>query len=104
MSVEVQVSDNVVTIAVTGSFDISCYEQFNDSYREYLSPSSNIFMIDMAQTTYMDSSALGMLLLLRDRTGGERSRVLLVNVGESVMEILKVANFNQLFNIQPKKP
>ncbi|MEA3406102.1 MAG: STAS domain-containing protein [Pseudomonadota bacterium] len=103
MSVDVQVSENVITITVTGSFDISCYEQFNDSYRAYLSPSNNIFVIDMEQTTYMDSSALGMLLLLRDRTGGERSRVMLVNVGESVMEILKVANFNQLFNIQPKK-
>jgi len=101
MSVNVDVSDNVITLSVVGSFDISCYEQFNDSYRAYLSPADNIFVIDMSKTTYMDSSALGMLLLLRDRTGGERSRVMLVNVTEPVMEILEVASFDQLFNIQP---
>ncbi len=102
MSVDVKVDGNLITITVAGSFDIGCYEEFNNSYKAYLSPADNVFVIDMVQTSYMDSSALGMLLLLRDRTGGDKSRVLIVNVGPEVMETLKVANFDQLFNIQSK--
>ena len=102
MGVEVNLEGNVATISVVGSFDIGCYESFNASYRPYLSSKDNVFIIDMEHATYMDSSALGMLLLLRDRTGGDRDRVLITNVGKSVMEVLQVANFDQLFNIQPK--
>ena len=103
MGVEVQINDNVVTMSLLESFDIGCYESFNDSYKPYLSQAENVFVVDMSKTTYMDSSALGMLLLLRDRTGGDRERVIITEVGESVMEILKVANFDQLFNIQAKR-
>lgn len=100
MSIEVQVDDKVVTISLSGSFDIGCYESFNDSYRPYITKSDSVFIIDMQGATYMDSSALGMLLLLRDRTGGDKERILITNVGEAVMEVLKIANFDQLFNIQ----
>lgn len=100
MSVDVQVDEKVVTISLSGSFDIGCYEAFNNSYKPYISDLDSVFIIDMQSTTYMDSSALGMLLLLRDRTGGDRARVLITNVGEAVMEVLTIANFDQLFNIQ----
>ncbi|MBN2864876.1 MAG: STAS domain-containing protein [Thiotrichales bacterium] len=102
MGVEVQIDDKVVTISLMGSFDIGCYEAFNESYKPYMSQAENVFIVDMQNATYMDSSALGMLLLLRDRTGGDKSRVIITNVGESVMEILKIANFDQLFNIQAR--
>jgi anti-anti-sigma regulatory factor len=47
----------------------------------------------------MDSSALGMLLLLREKLGGQSSKIEFVNVNEEVMKILKVAKFDQLFTI-----
>lgn len=102
MSIEVEVEDKVVTISLLGSFDIGCYEAFNDSYRPYLSQADSLFIIDLQEATYMDSSALGMLLLLRDRTGGDKERVLIMNVGDAVMSVLKIANFDQLFHIQAK--
>ena len=103
VSIHMQIEENVVTISVSGSFDIGCYESFNASYRPYLTSSDHEFIIDMTATDYIDSSALGMLLLLRERTGGDKGRVLITNVGESAMRIFKVANFKQLFNIQEAK-
>ncbi|MDG6777848.1 STAS domain-containing protein [Thiomicrorhabdus sp. zzn3] len=100
MGVECQVSGKYVTISVDGSFDVSCYDMFNNSYKSYLDQAGSMFIIDMARTTYMDSSALGMLLLLRERTGGDKKRIKIVNVGKPVMEILKVAHFDQLFDIE----
>ncbi len=91
----------VVTIFVIGSFDVSAYEEFKENCQKYLTD-SNTFIIDLEQATYMDSSALGMLLLLREKTLGDKTRVRLINVGKEVQSILEIAQFNQLFLIEPK--
>lgn len=100
MGVECKVLNDDVIISIIGSFDVSCYDDFNDSYRAYLSSPDTVFYIDMKNTTYLDSSALGMLLLLRERTGGDKKRIQIINVTEQVMEILRVAHFDQLFSIK----
>jgi len=51
------------------------------------------------ETTYMDSSALGMLLLLRDHAGGEESEVQVINTNSDVRKILAISNFDKLFDI-----
>lgn len=100
MGVATQVSAGVVTIQVDGNFDIGCYDDFNKSLNENLN-SATKFVIDLAKTSYMDSSALGMLLLLREKTSGGAVAVEFTNVNEEVMKILKVAKFDQLFTINP---
>lgn len=98
MSVSTQVSGNIVKILVDGNFDIGCYEAFNQAVVQNIN-SAEKFVVDLAQTTYMDSSALGMLLLLREKTGGDTSKVEFTNVNDEVMKILQVAKFDQLFTI-----
>lgn len=101
MSLNTVVNGEVVTISIDGIFDVSVYELFKEACSEYISDTAQ-FVIDMDKTTYVDSSALGMLLLLREKTQGDKNRVKLVNVSKSVLSILKVAQFQQLFNIQAK--
>ncbi|MEB0155953.1 STAS domain-containing protein, partial [Pseudomonas sp. CCC3.2] len=48
---------------------------------------------------YLDSSALGMLLLLRDHAGGENSKISLINCNKDVGTILTISNFSKLFKI-----
>lgn len=98
MSLTSQVSSGVVTIRVEGNFDIGCYDAFNQALNDNLDTASK-FVIDLSQASYMDSSALGMLLLLREKLGGQSSKIEFVNVNEEVMNILKVAKFDQLFTI-----
>lgn len=102
IDLDVSSDGQIVTLHIGGSFDVTSYEAFNAAYRPYLDDENSVFVIDMAKTTYLDSSALGMLLMLRDRTHGLRSRVLIDNVNEEVMEILRIASFDQLFNIAQK--
>ncbi len=66
MGVTTQVSAGIVTIQIDGNFDIGCYDDFNKSLNENLNTATK-FVIDLSKTTYMDSSALGMLLLLREK-------------------------------------
>lgn len=101
MGLNTVVNGDVVTISINGIFDVSVYELFKEACSAHLSDSVK-FVIDLNKTTYMDSSALGMLLLLREKTQGDKERVKLINVGENILSILEVAQFQQLFNIQTK--
>lgn len=92
-------SSNELIINIEGRFDFSAHQDFRNAYEDSLvSPSG--YAIDMAQTTYLDSSALGMLLLLRDHAGGDSSSIRIMNCNEDVKKILVISNFGRLFNIQ----
>lgn len=86
-------------IAVDGRFDFSAHQEFRKAYeRAGLHPEK--YRVDMRGATYLDSSALGMLLLLRDHAGGDDADVVIVNCNDDVKKILTVSNFDQLFTIQ----
>ena len=85
-------------IAIDGRFDFSSHQSFRQSYEGYqFTPES--YLIDLSETTYMDSSALGMLLLLRDHAGGDRARIRLAHSNPDVRKVLSISNFEQLFSI-----
>ena len=56
-------------------------------------------VVDLKEATYLDSSALGMLLLLRDHAGGDNSDIRVVNSSTDVKKILAISNFDKLFDI-----
>ena len=87
-----------LTIRVAGRFDFSSHQAFRDSY-EQIEGSPETYTVDMREATYLDSSALGMLLLLRDYAGGDRAKVQIVNCSGDVRKILSISNFEQLFTI-----
>ncbi len=87
-----------VTINISGSFDYSSHAEFRESYRN--SPASTQFEINMSGANYMDSSALGMLLLLREHAGGDNSRITITNCDGEIKKILEISNFDKLFNIR----
>jgi anti-anti-sigma factor len=87
-----------LTISVEGRFDFGKHQEFRESY-EKLKQKPESFEVDLKAATYLDSSALGMLLLLRDHAGGDNSDVRLINSSSDVRKILAISNFDKLFDI-----
>lgn len=87
-----------LVIRVSGRFDFSSHQAFKEAY-ESAAGEIESYLVDMAEATYLDSSALGMLLLLRDFAGGDNAKVSIANCNNDVRKILAIANFEQLFNI-----
>lgn len=100
MSVESKVSQEgqKLTISIKGRFDFGSHEDFRKSY-EQLNQKPSSVVVDLKEATYLDSSALGMLLLLRDHAGGENSDVRVINGSSDVKKILAISNFDKLFDI-----
>jgi anti-anti-sigma factor len=86
-----------LTIQVKGRFDYSCHKMFKEAFVGVSKIKG--YEVNLADVTYLDSSALGMLLLLRDHAGAENANIRLVNVNSAVIDILKIANFHRLFDI-----
>ena len=95
---ELDNASEVLTIAIEGRFDFSAHKEFRESYED-LDNSPTKYSIDMRDANYIDSSALGMLLLLRDHAGGDKAEVEIVNCSPDVKKILTISNFDQLFTI-----
>jgi anti-anti-sigma factor len=95
----VSADGTLVTIYIQGRFDFSSHQEFRNAY-EKLAKTPKLFRVDLQGTSYLDSSALGMLLLLRDHAGGERAEIEIVNCSQDVKKILLISNFEQLFSIQ----
>ncbi len=100
MSVISEQSNNgdEVTVAVAGRFDYRIYDSFKASFSDIENESVTV-NVDLSKTEYMDSSALGMLLMLREHVG-RAATVLLVNPTPDVMRVLTIANFDKLFSIR----
>jgi anti-anti-sigma factor len=88
-----------ITIHVSGQFNFSVYKEFREAYQRSAQPAYTAYIIDMAGADYMDSSALGMLLLLRERAGGERSEIAITHCNPEIRKIFKISNFDRLFKI-----
>ena len=52
----------------------------------------------MRDVSYLDSSALGMLLLLKDHAK-ENVKISIVHCSDEVKKIFEISNFKQLFDI-----
>jgi anti-anti-sigma factor len=99
ISSELSADGKELVITVDGRFDFSCHQDFRNAYqRDDADPDQ--YRIDLKGAVYLDSSALGMLLLLRDYAGGDDANVKILNPSEDVRKILHISNFQRLFVIQ----
>lgn len=88
--------DGAVTLTIQGGFDFQSYEEFQLAIGDTTAPS---YTIDLRQTNTIDSAALGMLLLLRERVSEDPRRVTVQAGNGQPKEILRLANFGKLFTV-----
>jgi len=100
MTVEVRLnaSTNELLVKIAGRFDFSLHQDFR-KLSESQANNVKAISIDLSRTDYIDSSALGMLLILRDKVGDNKSAIKIINAKPDVKKILEIANFDKLFTL-----
>lgn len=98
MSIRSKLTENgkKLIIELDDRFDFSCHGVFRDVYRS-LDPSQLKITIDFIKTEYIDSAALGMLLVLRERAGGDSADIIIKSCRPSVQQIMDITRFDRLF-------
>jgi anti-anti-sigma factor len=86
-----------VTLKASGDFSFSLNEVFQQALQRY-PKGEYCFAIDLSEVHEMDSSALGMMLQLRDHSRqGEKVR--LINPRPAIMGLLRETKYPDLFTI-----
>lgn len=98
MSVESTLVANVLKVKVSGRFVFNLHDRFRN-VTKLAEHGVKQIVIDLDNTNYVDSSALGMLLLLRDKFTGDQNAIQIRNARKDVKKILEIAHFNKLFNL-----
>ena len=82
--------DGEVMINISGRFDFNLYQDFRNAYKQSDNPAAARYVIDMSGADYMDSSALGMLLLLRERAGGDKANISITGCNGEIKKIFSI--------------
>jgi len=99
-TVSSRINDNKALLSLNGRFDFSIHRDFRSNYETILNTVGvNELDVDLNGVDYIDSSALGMLLLLREKATAKNIKMTLLNPKDSVRQVLEVANFGRLFSI-----
>lgn len=99
MQATVTVTEGRAVIQLQGRFDFNSHRDFREAIDAVLASPATGIVVDFGGVEYLDSSALGMLLMLRDRAKGAAREVSLASCRGAVKQILDIANFGKLFTV-----
>lgn len=93
--------EGVAVLMVRGRFDFSQYSTFKEEQARFLDKDSvQAIVLDFSQLDYLDSAALGILLVLLDSAKERGQSVSIRGATGVVREILDVAHFERMFVIE----
>jgi anti-anti-sigma factor len=97
----VKIEGSIGRLILVGQFDFNMHKDFRQASQELLDTAQvSEIVVDFDQVPFLDSSALGMLLLLKERASLQKKTLSLVNCHDTVQQVLEIACFNKMFNIQ----
>lgn len=100
MQASVFSKDGSAEIRLQGRFDFNAHREFREAVDTALADATaQAISVDMGGVEYLDSSALGMLLMLRDKAKVTGKSISLVNCRGVVKQVLDIANFGKLFTM-----
>jgi anti-anti-sigma factor len=101
MQLNTTIRGETAVLGLNGRFDFNDHRTLKSAYDALLQNGEiKIIQVDLKDVSYLDSSALGMLMLLRERAEAVGKSVELCNPNTSVAQILDIANFAKIFTIR----
>jgi anti-anti-sigma factor len=92
---------NTRSIVIPERFDFSQHKTFTEQANRLIQDEQMKTMaLDFSRTSYLDSLALGMLVLINKKAKAKSIRTVIRGAKDNAKDILLMANFDQLFEIQ----
>ena len=100
MDIQTSINADKATLRLKGRFQFDSHREFRSAYEPLIAnPAVRVVVLDFSAGDYLDSSALGMLLLLREKLANVRKEVEITGAKGMVKQVFDVANFARLFRI-----
>lgn len=86
-----------ITLHISDCFDFSVHRGFHEAC--LARPRARSYLIDLEGVASMDSSALGMLLLLCEHAGGDEADIRVLNASAELCNAFRVAGLDRLLTL-----
>lgn len=96
--VDRQVDETIILLH--GRFNHETHVEFKELVRSLKDQGAVGATVELGAVKEMDSSALGLLLLLRDALGGKGAQIRIRGASGAIRRILEIANFQRFFFIE----
>jgi anti-anti-sigma factor len=100
MEHQFETRDAGLTIKVSGRMTHKDHKAFRDILGHINNAGSPKVMFDLSRVEFMDSSALGMLLIVRDAVTQQHRDVVLKGATGQVENLLKIAKLHKYFTVE----
>jgi len=100
LNVDVRHDAEASRLTLSGRFDHGTASVFGKALRPCLSKQGVEVVIDFADVAYIDSMALGSLLVYRERLASNGNKLVLANCTGPVRDAMHLANFQKIFEIR----
>jgi anti-anti-sigma factor len=101
MIVNVNIPSGAARIAIPSRFDFSMNGKFIKSYIPLLDDVAiREIEIELSEVDFMDSSALDMLTLLKERATAANKSISLLNTSTLISRILEITDLSGVFNVR----
>lgn len=88
-------------IHISGRFVFDGHRDFRAAYEEALGRAeTKHIQLDLGEVEYLDSSALGMMLLMKDRGDAAGKKIQIRGASDFAYKLLVTTNFHKIFDIQ----
>lgn len=78
-------------------FDYSFHRQFNEGCNDYIANANlNEIILDFSRVGYLDSSALGMLVMVQKKASAAAKKIKIKGAKGATAEILRMANIQKM--------
>lgn len=100
MQTNVLIGSDKAVVKLHGRFDFGAHREFRESCNSCLGAQTvRQIELNFSGVEYLDSSALGMLLMLKERADSMAKSVVLAECRGMVRQVLDIANFDRIFTI-----
>jgi anti-anti-sigma factor len=101
MSITVKLNGTVANIVLSGGIDYATQDEFKTANTEALSIEGvSEIHVDFSKATFLDSSGIRALLILKKETERSGKSLILMNCNEYLLEIFEIGGFNQVFTFR----
>lgn len=90
-------------VAVRGDVDLFTAAELKAVFAEAIDSGRTRIIVDLAETTFLDSSALSVLMATRNRLRSRDGALAIANLNENLTPIFRMTGLDQTFTILPTR-
>lgn len=100
MGISIGQADQKLTVRIGARLTFSDHEDFGDVLTQIEDSDAKSVVVDFSDTTFIDSSAMGMLLIAKDVAGERGAGVTLRGANADIKRLFDLGTFSEYFEIE----